>query len=450
MIVPVAIGMLTTFTFQLADTYFIGKLGTRELAAVSFAYPVYFLIVSLFIGVSSGVSSSVGKAIGENNTKKAKTLVTVSQLFFMLITLIIGIAGYFSTKPVFSLLGASADNLLIVTNYMEIIYLGMFALVGTLIGNSALMAKGIMIESTLVMIIGGVVNLVLDYLFIFGSGQIPAMGLKGAALATVISWGITLFLMNGLLIKENLLSFASFNSVKEIIKGIKEILTIGMPAVAAQILNPIAIAVITRMVANYGDRTVAAYGIVTKIESLGLTGILSLSAILTPVVAQNFGAKIQHRLDEILVYSWKITVYWCVILYIILFFFSGMIGSVFNDHPEIIQNIKYYFLIVGISFPWFGLALIRASFFNGVYQPKESLRLTLIKSMALTIPLVIIGSFIGITGIWMGLAISNIASAIYADKLLTSWLIKNNSSLPGHSRLSFFIDDFKKLKNRLI
>lgn len=449
MAAPAAIGMLLTFLFQLVDTYFLGKLSGTALAAISFAYPVYILIVSLFMGVAAGVSSTVGKALGESRPDKAGLLTSTSLVIFMLFTMGLGAVGFVSTASVFSLLGATAESLPLVSEYMRILYLGMFALVGTLIGNAALMAKGIMIKPTVIIGIGGLLNLILDYVLIFGIGPIPAMEVKGAALATVISWGISLVIMLVVLFREGLLSPPRAEWTGRVLEGLREIWVISTPAVAAQILNPIAIAVITRLVATSGDNAVAAYGIATRVESLGLTGMLSLSVILTPLVAQNFGAERKGRLDEIIAYSGRMTVYWGIALYVLISFFAESIGSVFTDNVEIIRHTRNYLYIVGISFAGFGLALITTSFFNGVYEPRLSLKLTLVKTLAFTIPLALVGGLVSLTGIWIGLAVANLAGAVYANILLEKWLVKNGSVLVGHNPLVDYLDDARALMRKI-
>jgi putative MATE family efflux protein len=445
MAAPAAFGMLMTFLFQLVDTYFVGQLGTQQLSAISFAYPVYFFIVSFIMGTAAGVSATVGKALGENNTDKARILTTVSVLVFMLLTLLLGVAGNSAIEPVFRLLGASDTTLPLIADYMQPLYLGMFTLVGALIGNSALMAKGVMVKTTLIMGIGGLVNLLLDYLLIFGMGPIPAMELTGAALATVLSWLVMLLLMAALLIKQQLWSIAAIGSLQQVIATITEVSRIAVPAIAAQILNPIAIAVVTRVVAQSGDNAVAAYGIVTRVESLGLTGILALSVIMTPLVAQNYGAGRQQRLDQVIAYSGRMTVYWGLAFYLLMLAFASDIAAIFTDNSEIIRYSSHYFYLVGLSLPAFGLLLITTSFFNGVQQPKQSLKLTLTKSLALSIPLAIVGSLFGLDGIWVGLAVANIASAIYAARLLNQWLRSNDSTLLDHNPLSDYLNDVKRL-----
>lgn len=449
MTAPVIVGMLSTFLFQLVDTYFIAQLGTTELAAISFTFPVYMLLISIFIGIASGVSSTIAKAIGEKNVDKAALLTTSSISVFMLIALCISAVGYFTVPQVFGLLGAGSEMIPLIAQYMQTLYLGLFALVGMLVAGAALRAKGITGKPEILMGISGVINLVLDYLLIFGKGPFPAMGLQGAALATIISWIVVLILMIRMLFKEGLLSFSILKTVNRIKVALAEIFQIGLPAIAAQILNPVAIAVITRIVAQSGESAVAAYGIATRIETLGLTGILALSVILTPLVAQNYGAKQQSRVDETIALSGRMTVYWGVVLYIILLFATELLTGIFSESPEVIQYTKNYLFIVGITFPAMGLALITSSIFNGLYLPKSSLKLTLVKALVFTIPFTLVGSMISLNAVWIGLAFANIAGVIYASRLLNHWFVEKNSSLLGKNPLTDYLGDFKYLYSKV-
>lgn len=434
-----------TFLFQLVDTYFVGKLGTQELAAISFAYPVYFLIISFVMGASAGVSAVVGKALGEKQLLKAQAVTTLSVILFMLLTFVLGVAGFYTVPHVFSLLGANEAQLKLIGEYMQPLYLGMFTLVGTLIANAALMAKGVMVKTTVIMVISGLVNLVLDYILIFGMGPIPALELQGAAIATVIAWCVSLCLMLALAYQQQLLCAAAIRSLKQVRACIKEVQQIAIPAIAAQILNPLAIAVITRVISQFGDNAVAAYGIVTRIESLGLTGILALSVVMTPLVAQNFGAKRYQRLDQVIAYAGRMTVYWGLLFYLLMLLFNAQLVGIFTKNAEIIAYSQRYFYIVGLSLPAFGLLLISTSFFNGVQQGSASLKLTLIKSLGLTIPLTIAGAFIGLSAVWAGLALANILAALYAGKILNKWLQDNNSELVGRVIWKDYVADFKHL-----
>jgi len=478
MAAPAAVGMLMTFLFQLVDSYFIGQLGSAELAAISFSYPVYFFLISFFIGSAIAVSANVGQALGSQDENKAQGLTSLSLFFFMLLLFILGGLAFYceslSIDAIFVLLGAKAEMLSLIGEYMLPLYLGLFLLIGTLVANSALMAKGVMIKSTLVMAIGGLINLVLDYLLIFGFSvshyQLQPMGLAGAAWATVISWVVMFVLMFVLLIHQQLFKFSSLmlttaEAWSQAREWFKEVYSLAVPAISAQILAPIAIAVVIRFVAMTGgeagsEAAVAAYGLVIRIESLGLVGILALSVIMTPFIAQNYGAlssskvstttsdeTAMQRLDQAIAYSGRMTVYWGLAFYVLMLFLIEPLVALFSENIDIIEHSKNYFYIVGISLPAFGLLLITTSFFNGVQQGKRSLQLTLVKSLLLTIPLAVAGFYIAdALGIWLGIAIANIIGAVYAGHLLNNWLIKNDSTLVGHKVWQDYASDLKSLK----
>lgn len=446
MAAPAAFGMLMTFLFQLIDTYFVGKLGTKPLAAMSYAYPVYFFLMAFFMGAATGVSSSVARALGEQRIEKARQLTTISILSFVLLTFCLAGIGLVFIDDLFLAVGANTEILPMVKIYMMPLFFGMFALIIGLIGNAALMAKGVMIRSTVVMAIGGIVNVVFDYLLIFGIGFFPELGLAGAANATVLSWLVIAVLMMGLIVRESLFSLAFLRDIRTAISDLKGVMVIAGPAIAAQILTPIAIAVITRSVAQYGDDAVAAFGIVTRVESLILVGILSLSVVMTPFVAQNYGAKKWLRLDQTVANAGRLTVYWGLLAFAAVALLSEQILGIFSQSSNVIALGSPYFWIVGISFPSFGLLLITTSFFNGVQAPRLSLQLTVIKSLILTIPLALIGALWSLEAIWVALAVANLLGSIYAYKVLNRWLLESGSKFSTTNVLADYRSDFRFLK----
>ena len=450
MAAPAAIGMLMTFLFQLVDSFFVGQLGSDELAAVSFSYPVYFFFISLLMGAGSAVAACVGKALGQGNSSAAQQLTALSWFSAMLLTAMLGCLGYWHIAEVFAPLGASEAMQLRIAEYMQPLYLGLFALAGTLIANAALMAKGLMRQTTGIMAIGGLVNLVLDYVFIFGFADIPAMGLQGAGWATVVAWLVTLLLMLRVLVKEQLIQLSILLHPARWSALYRELSVIALPAIAAQVLNPLAIVFITRQVAKSGDQAVAALGIATRIESLGLTGILALSVILTPFVAQNFGARQSARLDQVIAYSGRMTVYWGVGLYLILLLLARPIAGLFTDDAEIIATSYDYFMWVGFSYPAFGLMLITSAFFNGVQDAASSLKLTLLRNVGLTIPLVLVASTWHLHAVFLAIAVANIIAAIYAGRQINNWLIGQGSTLAGHRPLDDYRADARWLWRRLL
>jgi len=433
---PVSLGMLSTFLIQVVDTYFVGKLGSKELAALGFSSAGFFLVVGLFFGLSVGVSALIGKALGEKKDNKVKSLVLISLILTIVFSLLVNAIGYFTIKPFFSMLGASPQVLPLISEYMEIIYIGLPFLIIALIGNAAVRTSGSIRAPEISMAVGGLINLIFDYLLIFGIGPFPKLGIKGAAVASVISF-VFVFIISFVLLNKNKL--LSFHPIKKFKNGIKSILSLSLPAVLTQILVPVTFIVITFIISKFGDNAVAALGIASRVESLVLVGIFGVSVAITPFVAQNFGAKKYKRIDQAIIFAGKYSVYTGILLFLILVIFAGPIASFFTDDPGVINIVKFYFYIIAFSYIFYGLIVVTTSIFNAVHLPKKALNLLFVKSFVFTIPLILIGFLFGIKGVFIGLSVANILGGIYAGKLIHECLEAVGSSISERKP----IDDYK-------
>jgi len=206
MTIPMILGMLMMFSFNLVDTFFISMLGTEALSAISFTFPVTFTIMSLAIGLSIGTSAVVAKYIGRGETEKAKEASTVTNYVAMALAGVLALVGYLLMDQIFLLLGASESLLPAIRDYMDIWLPTSILLVALICANSVLRANGDTRTPSIVMASAGLVNAALDPLLIFGWGPVPAMGIQGAALATLFSWvGACIFLFYFLAIRHELI-----------------------------------------------------------------------------------------------------------------------------------------------------------------------------------------------------------------------------------------------------
>ncbi len=294
---PMIWGILAIISMNLADTYFVGQLGTNELAAMGFTFPIAMIMSSMAFGVGIGASSLIARAIGSQRHEEVRGYTTSSVLIALCVALILAIIGIFTINPVFRLLGAPEAILPLIDDYMFIWYLGSFLIVVPMVGNSAIHAAGNTKLPSYVMMTVALVNVILDPIFIFGWFGFPAMALKGAALATVISSSIALIV--GLYILKVKLNFLAFEHChKKIWARWKAILHLSIPAAASNLISPISVAVTTWLVAQYGSDAVAGYGIAARIESFMLIVLMALSAVLAPFAGQNWGANRFDRLTQ--------------------------------------------------------------------------------------------------------------------------------------------------------
>ncbi|MBU1366333.1 MAG: MATE family efflux transporter [Candidatus Omnitrophica bacterium] len=296
--IPMVFGMLSMVVFNLVDTFFVSRLGTKELAAMGFTFPAIMFIVSIALGFGVVTSSIVSRAIGRGDYHQVRRLTTDSLIISLLIVLIFAALGLLSMDWMFRSLGADGETLSLVKQYMRIWYMGAAFVVIPMVGNNAIRACGNTLFPSLIMIISTIVNVILDPLLIFGFWGFPRLGLQGAAIATVIARAVAMVLSLLILhFKEKLIDFV-LPSLREFTGSVKQIFYIGIPMAASQLFVPVTVAVIMRLVAGFGAAAVAAFGVAIKIEMFVFILIMALATALTPFVGQNWGAKKFSRVKE--------------------------------------------------------------------------------------------------------------------------------------------------------
>lgn len=288
---PMIIGSLSLVIFNLADTYFVGWLGTEAQAALSYTFPVVLVINSLALGMGMGASSVVANAIGSGNRDQVRRLMTDALLLSMVIVVVFSTAGLFTIRPIFTLLGAKGYIYKLVRQYMTVWYIGMPFAVMPMVGNNIIRATGDTKTPSVVMLIAAVTNIILDPLLITGAGFFPRLEIVGAALATVAARMITFAAAIYVLARrERLILFKSV-ALLDIWNSWQAILRIGVPNALSKMIIPIASGIITGLISSYGYQAVAGFGVATRFEQLMLSPVNALSAVIIPFVGQNYGAK---------------------------------------------------------------------------------------------------------------------------------------------------------------
>ncbi len=420
---PMLFGLSAVLLLNVVDTFFVGQLGARELAAMSFTFPVAILLMSLTFGLGVGVTASVSRSAGKGDRDRVRQLTTHGLLLANLVVALMAGLGLLTIDPVFRALGASPDMILLIREYMVPWYLGVGFVIIPMVGNSAIRATGNTTTPSLIMALAGLVNLVLDPLLIFGIGPFPRLELRGAALATVISWGISFVVALWVLgRREKLLDLRQLVPAR-ILASWQVILRIGMPSVGTQALIPLAVAFLTRMAAEHGPTEVAAYGVGSRVESLGLIGISALTAAIAPFVGQNFGAGRRDRVREALRFCLRACLGYCLVVAVLLALFAVPIARLFNDQPEVIRNITWYLYLIPPSYGLFSLAVLVSSIFNAIHQPIRSSALTLGRLFLLVLPAAMIGSHLGgFPGMLAGVAVANVLAGSIAYRTASRFL----------------------------
>lgn len=413
--IPMFWGMLTVVALNLTDTYFVAQLGTKQLAAMSFIFPVFATLAGLAMGLGNGAGAVIARAIGEGDRYKIKRLITDTLALSALISIVLTLAGLITTKPLFKALGAETELLPLIEDYMIVWYLGLISLIVPMIASSIIRAANNPQFPALVMTVATVVNIVLDPLLIFGWAGFPRWEVQGAALATVISQITSLVAVFLFLHYREKVIIFNPPKIREVRESWQEVLHIGIPAAATNAISPIAIAIITSMVATYGAEAVAGFGIASRIESLALIAFTALSASVTPLVGQNWGAGKFKRVSESFYWSTIFCLIWGILAALVLGLGSSNLAAIFDRNPEVISIAVTYLIIVPISYAAAGVVQMSGSTFNALGKPLPSVVMNLLQMFVLYLPLAYVGSQLwDINGIFIGVSLSNLAIGLGA------------------------------------
>jgi putative MATE family efflux protein len=415
MTAPVLLGIITMMGQALVDAWFLGRVGDRALAAYAFSFPILMIVTSVAIGLGAGTSSVVARAIGSDSERRARRLTTDALLLSFLVTAGISLIGVLTINPLFRLLGAPEDMLPLIRGFMMILYAGVPFVVVGMVGMASMRATGDTRLPSKLMIMGSLLNVALDPLFIFGLGPVPAFGLNGAAIAALLARG-TIFIGALLLLRYRLdmVSFSRPDSA-EMWQSWRDVLHVGIPAAGTNVIVPVGAAVVTAMIARYGPDAVAGFGVASRIESMMLVIYYALSAIIGPFVGQNLSA---GKHDRILRSLWLCTAF-CIgsglAIAALLALSSGFLPTLFSSSPAVIDVASLYLLIAPVSYGAYGMVMVMNASFNGLGHPMPAVWISLGRIVALYLPLAGVGMLVlQATGIFGAYAVANILSGVLA------------------------------------
>lgn len=384
---PQTVGILSLVTFNLVDTFFVAKLGHQELAALSFTFPVITVVFGLVQGLGMATTALVSKSMGAKDHGQASLETTYSIVLSIFLAGIFILIGLSTMDELFRLLNASEEIIPLVKEYMTIWYLAIFFVVIPFVGNNAIRSTGDAITPSLIMMFAVLVNAILDPLLIFGYGIFPELGLKGAAIATAISRGLTMVL--SLLIlkyREKMLCFNALTMAGMINIG-KKLLYISIPTSMSRMLTPVILGFLTAFLAKYGEGAVAAYGVGTRIEFLITSILIAMAASMAPFAGQNLGANKPGRIIRAINICARFNILWAISCGLIFIIFHTQIISIFTQDSTTSEYLKHFIFAVLPVSGFYGISLMINAVLNTGGRPFIAFYLQVIQMVVLLLPL---------------------------------------------------------------
>lgn len=402
--IPAIIGMLINAVYNFVDTMFVSWIGTEAMSAAQVGFPVFMIIVAFGQLFGIGGSSYVSRLLGQGNREKANQTATVIYGTTILSGIAIGACGLLFLNPLLSLFGASSANIDYAIAYTSILFIGAIFIMGNMTLNNLLRAEGSAVISMIGLILGAVLNIILDPLFIF----VFDMGVGGAALATVLAQAVTtLFLLNYYRKGKSVLRISPrfFRPTKTIYW---ETLKIGGPTLIRQLLASFAIGIMNRAASGYSTEAVAAIGIVSKVFMLGFYALLGYTQGFLPVAGFNYGAKKFQRVLQSIQVGTRVSTLYCLIMFGIFLVFAEPLIMIFKPDPIVADLAIKGLRIWAFSFPVLGYSVIVNMLFQAIGKGKEAALLSVSRQGIFLIPLLLIlPSLFGLTGVLLAQPIAD-------------------------------------------
>ena len=400
---PMLAGTFAMNAYNLTDTWFVSRLGTLSLAAMGFTFPVVMLLTCVARGIGSGVTTLTSHAIGSKDHEGAVRLVTHGVMLTFAVTAVMSIGGYLSIGPVFQRLGADDATLPLIGEYMRTWFTGALFMTLPMAGSGVLISMGDSKAASMLMIAGTLLNMILDPIMIFGFLGCPAMGIRGAALATIISQGVsTVWLLYLLHRRHRLLAWRAWN-LSDYGTSLRQIMQFAIPSVLSMILMPVSASVITRLLSHFGNGAVAAAGAASRVEMVAFIIPMALGISLTPFVSQNVGAARLDRVRRAKSLAVGFALGYGGFSTVVFFIGAPWFARLFTDDPEVARMFVAYTRIVSFGYGMMEVHRYCGFFLTGLRKPLSATALNAIRVLVLLIPLSWLGSHVwGLEGVFWG------------------------------------------------
>ena len=377
--IPASTGSLFMTLYNLVDTYFAGKISPEALSAIAKSWPIYFIAMAVAIGIQAGTQALISNSIGAKEDRKASMYVAQSLVLAIIVSIFVTFFGLNFSENLLKIMGSTKESILLTEEYLDVIFYGSVILLLQLSLNGTLSAQGDTKSYRNILIFSFFANIFLNPLFIFGYGFIPAFGIAGLAIATIIAQLIgTLYLMKKVYSCKlrNYLKVECFIPKSEyIIELIKQ----SAPIMFTMLMIMFGVFNIFYFVGQFGELATAGYGTSVRLEQVLLLPVIGLNTAVISIAGQNFGAKNYDRVRETYTTSMIFGFVFMTLAGVFIFFTAHFFMSKFTDDKEVIAAGVYYLQVAAFIGPIYPTFFITSALFQALKKPIFSLYMTIMR-----------------------------------------------------------------------
>ena len=377
--IPASTGSLFQTFYNLVDTYFAGRISPEALAAIAKSWPIYFIAIAVAVGIGAGTTALISNAIGAKEDKKASMYVAQSIVFAIVISILVTVFGLNFSDELLRVMGSSDQSIILTKEYLDIIFYGAIIVLVQLSLNGTLNAQGDTKSYRNVLIFTFFLNIFLNPLFVFGYWFIPAFGIAGLAIATLVSQCIGLIYLANKVYCCKLRKYLFLECYKPKIDYISTLFKQSVPIMFTMLMIMFGVFNIFYFVGQFGELETAGYGTAVRIEQVLLLPVIGLNTAVLAIAGQNFGAKMYLRVKEVYGKALMFGSGFMVLAGIIIYLTSELIISLFTNDPQVIQNGALYLQVAAFIGPVYPVFFITSALFQALKKPIYSLYMTILR-----------------------------------------------------------------------
>lgn len=419
---PVMISQFLHTLYHLADTFWLGHLPPAEsggaVAGLQISWPVIWFLIALSFGFGIAGVALISQYTGAGENKNANLVANQMLSLSIIFGLVVSIFGVIFTPQLVPLITKSTTVVNSAIIYMRLIFLGMPFIFIAFTFQSILSAKGDTVTPMYINFFTVTLNLVLDPFLIFGWWRFPYLGIKGAALATIICQGISAFIALYFLSRGIKGIKVSITYLIPVWKWLKQIFKIGLPAAIGHSTTALGFILVMGIIGrvNNAEAVIAGFGVGDKMINIIFIVVDGLGTGIVTLIGQNLGANLIFRVKDIARKSlWAITLITLFEAALVFLLRTPLFNLFIPDRPDIIGEGVHFLTVFSIGIPFFGLIAAVMALFRGSGHNLQPMIMDIIRLWGLRIPLAyFLGNQFGSTGIWWGMAFSNIITAVIA------------------------------------
>ena len=416
MSIPSIFAMLITALYNIVDSIYVAQLSETALSAVSLVYPVQLLNVAIFVGTGVGLSSLISRRLGEKRIDAAQNAVNHGIIICNLEWILFLLFGLFGSMPFclsFSDPGPLVDQAAV---YCKIICIGTLFLFNAQSCERIMQSCGNMLFPMLAQIAGTITNIVLDPIMIFGKYGCSAMGVAGAAYATVIGQFVAMIAGYIFLYAGKFPVKINFKGFKFHVQTVKEIFQVGIPAIIMQAISSVTTIFQNKILIGFSDTAVAVLGIYFKLQSFAFMPVFGMNQGIMPIMGFNYGAKNKKRLLTTLKYALIISVGFMCVITVLFQIIPDTLISMFNPSEEMMAMGVKALRIISVCFPFAVCAIIPGAMFQATAHGSISMFNSILRQLVVIIPAAyILSGIMGVDGVWWAYPCAEIMSLTFTS-----------------------------------